>query len=202
MGINFLNGLIQLDPQLFSTVSGDNDNLVLDSSKLFVTTTNDLDALTGLKVAYNETGYSVWVNNVHATNVLLLKNDDAGTDAGFRFMFGKDIHVPPGAAMQIEFVAGTGWLPVYTIPRKRRETFSGTTAGSGTVSFTFQNTYLVAPNAQANIIGGAVTNSCRITSLTTTGITVTANNMVSIIGLAPSFPALNGANIDIQIEEK
>lgn len=102
-------------------------------------------------------------------------------------------------------MTGSGrWLFLYKVPSasKKQETFSGTTAGSGTYTVTFGTAYAVAPNIQANIINGAVTNTCRITSVSTTGFTVTANNTVNVLGLLPTFPTLNGAAIDVLVTQK
>lgn len=90
-----------------------------------------------------------------------------------------------------------------TIPAiKRQETYSGTTSGSGTYTVTFSTSYSVAPNIQANIVGGTNTNLIKITSISTTGFTVTVVNRVDVVGLLPSYSNVNGAAVDVLITEK
>lgn len=89
---------------------------------------------------------------------------------------------------------------------KRQETYSGTTSGSGTYSVTFGTAYSVAPNIQANIIGGTAKQFIVVT-VTTTGFTITAYqlNSVNLLGidvLLSTTATLNGSNIDVLITEK
>jgi len=85
---------------------------------------------------------------------------------------------------------------------KRTEPYSGTTNGSGVYAVTFSVAYSVAPNIQANIIGGTNTNIIKITSVTTTGFTVTVVNRVDVLGLLPTYSNVSGANVDVAIFEK
>lgn len=85
---------------------------------------------------------------------------------------------------------------------KKQETFSGTTNGSGIYTVTFGTAYTVAPNIQANIIGGTDTQLIKITSVSTTGFTVTVVNRVDVLGLLPSYVAVNGAAVDVLITQK
>lgn len=85
---------------------------------------------------------------------------------------------------------------------KRQELYSGTTNGSGLYTVTFAVAYGATPNIQFNLIGGAVTNIVRVTAISTTGFTITANNRVDVVGLLPTYPVLSGANIDVLISEK
>lgn len=85
---------------------------------------------------------------------------------------------------------------------KKQETSSGTTNASGTYTFTFANTYSVAPNVQANIINGTDTQIIRIGTPSTTSVTVTVRNRTDVVGLLPSWSNVNGATVDIIITEK
>lgn len=85
---------------------------------------------------------------------------------------------------------------------KRQETYSGSTNSSGVYTVTFSTAYSVAPNIQANIIGGSNTNLIKITSVSTTGFTVTVVNRVDVLGLLPTYSNVNGASVDVLINEK
>lgn len=88
---------------------------------------------------------------------------------------------------------------------KRQERYSGVTA-SGSYTVVFSTPYSVAPNIQANIIGGTSKQFTTIT-VSTTGFTVSAYQLNSINLLATDLllsttVPLNGANIDVLISEK
>lgn len=210
MGFNTVNGLILLDPQSFNTTGSLNHNLQLDSSKLYASPATNLDAITGLKVSLNDTGYSIWVNNTHASNTLVLKHNNSGSDAGFRFVFpnGQDMWIAPGSAAQFEFITGTGWVPVFVNGRKRQETYSGTTNASGVYTVTFPQPYAAAPNIQANIVNQSATNQfLRVTSISATGFTVNvfARGSLNVLGidvLLFTTTNVNGAAVDVLITEK
>lgn len=85
---------------------------------------------------------------------------------------------------------------------KQSEKSSGTTNGSGTYTFTFANTYSVAPNVQANIINATDPQIIKIGVPTTTSVTVTVRNRVDVLGLLPSWANVNGALVDILVTEK
>ena len=85
---------------------------------------------------------------------------------------------------------------------KRVETYSGTTNGSGNYTVTFGTAYSVAPNIQANIVGGTNTNLIKITSVSTTGFTVNVVNRTDVVGLLPTYAVVNGASVDVLITEK
>jgi len=86
---------------------------------------------------------------------------------------------------------------------KRMETYSGVSAATtGLYSVTFATPYSVAPNIQANIINPTDNQSCRITSISTTGFTVIARLRTDVIGLLPAYSNASGLPIDVQIVEK
>lgn len=94
----------------------------------------------------------------------------------------------------------TGALNIPT--PKRQETYSGTTDSSGNYTVTFGTAYSVAPNIQANIIGGTNTEFIKITSVSTTGFTVNVSNRTDVVGLLPIFSNVSGASVDCLITEK
>jgi len=85
---------------------------------------------------------------------------------------------------------------------KRTEKYSGTTNSSGIYTVTFGTAFSAAPNIQANIIGATDTQNLRITSISTTGFTVTVRNRTDVVGLLPTWSNVNGANVDVLITEK
>lgn len=96
----------------------------------------------------------------------------------------------------------------FTISKtKRQETYSGTTNSGGTYTVSFGTSYSVAPNIQANIIGGTANQVIVITSISTTGFTINVyqRNAVTLLStevLLASTVNVNGANIDVLITEK
>lgn len=89
---------------------------------------------------------------------------------------------------------------------KRQETYSGTTNASGVYSVTFGTPYSVAPNIQANIVGGTANQIITMT-VSTTGFTCTVvqRNSVTLLTievlLAATVP-VNGGSVDVLITEK
>lgn len=101
----------------------------------------------------------------------------------------------------------TGVLNVPTpATAKKQETYSGTTNASGVYTQTFPVAYSVAPNIQANIVGGA-NNQVVTMTVTTTGFTCTVvqRSAVTVLGLevllAGTTP-VNAAKVDVLITEK
>lgn len=89
---------------------------------------------------------------------------------------------------------------------KRQETYSGTSNASGAYSVTFTTPYTVAPNIQANIVGGSA-NQFITMNVTTTGFTTTVyqRNTVNLLAtevLLGTTVLVNGAKVDVLITEK
>lgn len=99
-------------------------------------------------------------------------------------------------------ITTSGTYPIFTISRKKQETFTGTTAGSGTYTVTYSVPYSVEPNVMISQRGGTPTNTLVLSSSSTTGFTVTANNRVEVLGLLPTYPTLNGAVVNVTVTEK
>lgn len=91
---------------------------------------------------------------------------------------------------------------------RRQEVYSGSTNGSGNYTVAFPTAYAVAPNIQANIIGGTDLQRSRITNISTTGFTVNVvaqnTTTVALVGLVliPGVTAASGVSIDVLITEK
>lgn len=85
---------------------------------------------------------------------------------------------------------------------KRQESYSGTTNSSGQYTVVFSSSYSVTPNIQANIIGAPDNQNIRITSVGTTGFTVTVRNRVDVVGLLPTWSDVNGASVDVLVTQK
>lgn len=102
------------------------------------------------------------------------------------------------ASGEISFNQSTGVIT----KTKRTETYSGTTNASGNYTVSFGTAYSVAPNIQANIINGTDTQNIRITAISTTGFTVLVRNRTDALGLLPSYSNVNGASVDVLINEK
>lgn len=113
MSFTTINDVIYLDPQLFTTTTGDNDNVPLSSSSLQVDCTSDNDAVTGLIPPLDKSGCTVWVTNASAANTLLIPNNDTGSTDGFRFILGGGstmLTLEPGQSQQFTFKQGVGWV--------------------------------------------------------------------------------------------
>jgi hypothetical protein len=99
--------------------------------------------------------------------------------------------------------SGTTIINTISLPiDKRRETYSGSSNGSGVYTVTFGTSYSVTPNIQANWIGAADNQNLRVTAISTTGFSVLARNRVDVVGLLPTWTNVSGASIDVLITEK
>lgn len=99
-------------------------------------------------------------------------------------------------------IATKGYVDAAITAQKRMETYSGVTAGSGTYTVTYAVPFSVKPVVIPYIEGGAASNNVVLTSSTTTGFTVTAYNLASIIGLLPNYVVANGLTINVLVREK
>lgn len=80
--------------------------------------------------------------------------------------------------------------------------YSGSTNSSGNYTVTFGTAYSVAPNVQANIIGGSNTQTIKITSVSTTAFTVNVTNRNEVLGLLPTYSNVSAASVDVIVTEK
>lgn len=112
-----LNNIEIIDPQPLTTSAGDNDDVSLSSSQLWVTCTADNDTLTGLVTPMSTDGMLVWVINVSASNTLVIPDNDTGSTDGYRFVLGggsTSLTLEAGQGQLFRLVSGTGWIPVRT----------------------------------------------------------------------------------------
>lgn len=87
---------------------------------------------------------------------------------------------------------------------KRVESYSGVTNASGVYTVTFPTAFSVAPNIQANPIGGSTEIFLKIVSVSTTGFTINVFQRANVLSLALSTATtpVSGANVDVLITEK
>lgn len=112
MSLQSINSVLYLDAQPFTTVTGDNNDLVLTSSNLQVTVTTDNDALTGLVPPVDMDGAQCWVTNASVSNNLVLKNN-TGSTVPFRFILPSgDQTLAPLASLHVGYAFGVGWIPI------------------------------------------------------------------------------------------
>lgn len=208
----FINGALALDENVYITTSGDNNDIVITSSLLYASTTNNMDAITGIDPGV-ASGFFLILANIDASNSLVLKNNSSSSAAANRIITttGADVIVLPYMTAMLGYDSMTlQWHLIDTVRAcdKRQETYSGTTNASGVYTVTFATPYSVAPNIQANIVNQSNTNQfLRVTSVSTTGFTVNAfaRASISVLGLdllAFATTNVNGAAIDVLITEK
>lgn len=117
-----------------------------------------------------------------------------------------DYHHYAGTPYSIVWADSFGYIkssPITSLPGyKRRETYSGTTNASGVYTITYGTAYAAAPNVQFNIVGGAVTNTIRLTATSTTSATLYVQNRVDVLGLLPTYTNVSGASVDVLVTEK
>lgn len=104
-------------------------------------------------------------------------------------------------------VPAQAWVSITGKPTfKKQETFSGTTNASGVYTVTFATAYAVAPNIQANIVGGT-SNQVVTMTVTTTGFTCTvvqrsAVTLLTVEVLLAATTPVNNANLHVLITER
>lgn len=90
----FINGLLSLDSELFVTSSGNNNDVPVTGSLMYISVSNNNDAITGISQGMS-TGSLVFVVNIGATNNLVIKHNSGSSSAGNRIFTstGADITV-------------------------------------------------------------------------------------------------------------
>lgn len=89
-------------------------------------------------------------------------------------------------------------IPIVT----RIERYSGVTSGVGTYTVVYTTPFSTIPHVNPVMIGASITNIIRITASSVTGFTITANNIINVAGLVPTYPTLNGLSIDVIVIDK
>jgi hypothetical protein len=74
-----VNGLVALDSSPVVTSSGDNNDVTIAGTLVYVIVSNDNDAITGVVNSDTAQGSLVFLVNVGSTNRLIVKHDDAGS---------------------------------------------------------------------------------------------------------------------------
>jgi hypothetical protein len=114
MAFTTINDVIYLDIQDFTTASGDNHDVSVSSSSFKVTCTSNGDGLTGLMPPMDADGAQVWVQNASPSNSLVIKDQNAGSTAGYRFILGGGstvLTLAAGQSQHFSYKSGTGWVP-------------------------------------------------------------------------------------------
>jgi hypothetical protein len=166
MSLRSINSIVILDSVSFSTAAGDNHDVAFASSNFQVTPTNDGDAITGLSPSCGvEDGAQCWLTNASATNSLVLKNNDSGSTAGFRFLLpAGNLTLAPGASQHFGLSPSVGWFPISgAVALKARTITPAGTTGAQTIN---------TPLGSVNFAAGA-------SSLVVTSSLVTANSIIT-----------------------
>lgn len=91
-----MDGTLILDSTLTVTTSGENNDVPVQGSLMYISTTNELDSITGLSLGQN-IGAFILLVNVSATNDLLIKNNSSSSASQNVIITadGLDFVVPP-----------------------------------------------------------------------------------------------------------
>lgn len=102
-------------------------------------------------------------------------------------------------------ITTSGTYPNFTIAKtKKQETLTANTNASGIATFTFVNTYSVAPNIQYQMGFGATVKETIVpnSAPTTTGATYLVQVRNDVLGLLPTYSNVSGREVNILITEK
>lgn len=111
--------------------------------------------------------------------------------------------IPLGAHQWVRVnAAQTAFEPVTIETSKRIETYTGTTDSSGNYTVTYATAFSVTPDVQPQLQAGSNTQLIKITSTSTTGFTVNAQNRTDVIGLLPSYAAVSGASVGVLVTDR
>lgn len=92
----FLNGSLVLDEVTFTTSSGNNNDVPMSGSLMYIDVSNNNDTITGIATD-QVLGFMVFLVNTGPTNNLILKNNSSLSAVGHRIISynGTDITVAP-----------------------------------------------------------------------------------------------------------
>lgn len=102
-------------------------------------------------------------------------------------------------------ITTSGTYPNFTVAKtKRQETLTVSTNASGIATFTFANTYSVAPNIQYQMGNGATVKETIIpnSAPTTTGSVYLVQVRNDALGLLPTYANVSGREVNILVTEK
>lgn len=108
----FANGCLVLDPSPFTTSTGDNNDVPMSGSLMFVTVTTTLDAITGL-IPSADGGVLAFVSNLTPAKSLVLKNNSSASLAANRIftVSGSDLTLASGETAMLGYdpAVNIGW---------------------------------------------------------------------------------------------
>lgn len=228
MSLKTIDGIIYLDAQAFTTVTGDNHDLAISSSNLQVTCTSDNDGLTGFIPPISDDGGQVWVTNASSSNKLVLKAN-TGSTAGYRLILPDgNLTIQPGGSQQFGLAPGVGWIPIggamQTAGAARtwvngvkksyvKEYFATATVSNGTAVFyltddgtangnaIFTNIYTESSNFLTLDLGNQYQFGNVVVAANKKSITVSVNRLGTIIlGVIQFITAANGQTVYLQVK--
>jgi hypothetical protein len=209
----FINGVLVIEEDTYITTSGDNNDIVLNGGIAKISTTNNMDAITGVQ---SQSGI-IFIVNVSGTNNLILKNNSSSSLAANRIMCssGSNITVPPMRTAVARYDSTLShWYTMDSTNTKRQEFYSGTSDGSGNYTVVFANPFSVAPNIQCQHTNPSTNMQfIKVTAISTTGFTINAYQfsqvtslpIIGVLGLTllgASTSVFSGAAIDVVVTEK
>lgn len=134
----FIGGVFAMDSNLFTTSTGENNDIPLSSSLFYVVTTNNLDSITGIVPNIND-GWLIFVVNTTAGNNLIIKNNSASSLTNNRILTadGLDYILPPFNTAILGYdTTGQQWH-VLRVPDVGLATYRATPSNpTGTISST------------------------------------------------------------------
>lgn len=100
-----------------TTSSGENNNVSITDSLIYVSTSNDLDSITGMNNAGTD-GTLLLVINTSLTNNLVLKNNSSSSQSQNRISSptGSDLIVPPSGTVMVGYDAANLVWRIITMP--------------------------------------------------------------------------------------
>lgn len=131
----FNGGKLILDPFIFTTSTGSNNDVILQGSLIYVVVTTELDAITGIDPGANE-GSFVLLGNASTTKNFVLKNNSASSAAINRVITpdGLDYMVPPSNVAIIGYdTIGQMWH-VLRVPDMALPSYQDTPADPSTTT--------------------------------------------------------------------
>lgn len=182
MSLRFINSIAILDSVTVATSAGDNHDLPFASSNLQISTTNNNDAITGLMPTVGaEDGAQCWLTNASATNSLVLKNNNSGSTAGFRFILPLgDLTLGPGASQHFGLNPSVGWVPI----SGAQWNLAKTVTPAGTTGAQTINKQAGSVNFAAGAATLVVTNSlCTTSSLVIPVVNTSDADMTSVVAV-------------------
>lgn len=110
-------------------------------------------------------------------------------------------NIPMAGGQSIRRNAADSGFEAYTpaSAAKRQETYLGNSDASGNYTVAYATAYPVTPDVQPQLQAGTVTQTVRITASNVSGFTVQVQNRTDVLGLLPSYAAVNAASIGVLV---